>query len=174
MFDHAAAAAGRGRGAAVPRGTQVRDDEQAARAEEIARVLGLIDRLQQALQAESSTGWLQLDLTLPQVKVLMLLSTRGVLRMSALGRALGTTVSTATGIVDRLVERNLVERAADPADRRIVLVRLTGAGHETLERVSALTRDRMAELLARLDARELRTVAEAMEILLKAATFAAG
>ena len=131
--------------------------------------MAAIQRLQDRLRDAASTAWLDVDLTLPQVKVLMVLSARGTSRMRDLVRALGALPSTATGIVDRLVERGLVERAADPADRRVVLAGLTARGAETVARVEALTNDRMRELLGTLPPADLAVVASAMERLADAA-----
>ena len=70
-----------------------------------------------------------------------------------------------TNRVDRLVERNLVERLPDPDDRRGVLVRLTELGRRTadgalsslldqerplVDALSPTDRRRLAELLRRL------------------------
>ena len=127
-----------------------------------------IVRLQERLQATSSTGLMRLDLTLPQVKVLMVVGASGETRMSEIGRGLGASASTATGIVDRLAERRLVERVRDAQDRRVVRVRLTAVGEETLAQIAALTNTRMRELLARLTSAELATVRRAMELLTEA------
>ncbi|HEY5650468.1 MAG TPA: MarR family winged helix-turn-helix transcriptional regulator [Acidimicrobiia bacterium] len=71
---------------------------------------------------------------------------------------------TVTATVDRAVKDGLVERRKDPHDRRITRVRLTPAGHETIERLFpqvlgrllAFSRaiggpDEMSDLAARLD-----------------------
>ncbi len=60
------------------------------------------------------------------------------------------TSGTMTNRIDRLSERGLVERAADPNDRRGVLVGLTAAGKEAVdgafEALLASERDLLAEL----------------------------
>ena len=124
--------------------------------------------LQERLQSMASTGWMKLDLTLPQVKVLMVVGASGQ-RMSEVGRALGASASTATGIVDRLTERGLVERVRDEADRRTVRVQVTRSGRETLAQIAALTNTRMRELLTRLSQAELEMVRRTMELLREAA-----
>ncbi len=50
------------------------------------------------------------------------------LRMNALSRYLMVTGGNVTGLTDQLVAEGLVERLADPADRRSLIVRLTTAG----------------------------------------------
>jgi DNA-binding MarR family transcriptional regulator len=46
---------------------------------------------------------------------------------------------TMTGIVDRLVKMELVQRSRSQADRRVVLVRATPAGMELVERIKSET-----------------------------------
>lgn len=50
------------------------------------------------------------------------------LRMNALSRYLMVTGGNVTGLTDQLVAEGLVERLADPEDRRSLIVRLTAAG----------------------------------------------
>jgi DNA-binding MarR family transcriptional regulator len=50
------------------------------------------------------------------------------------------------GLVDRAVESGLVERASDPADRRVVVVSLTGRGEKILSRLSLLHRAEIKRL----------------------------
>ena len=49
----------------------------------------------------------------------------------------------AVGLVDRLAERNLVERVRGQEDRRQVRVRLTGDGENKLRRLSAMHREEL-------------------------------
>jgi DNA-binding MarR family transcriptional regulator len=57
--------------------------------------------------------------------------------MGRIADTLCTDGSTVTWIVDRLEERGLVERQADPKDRRVRLVALTEEGRRVREEVSA-------------------------------------
>ncbi len=67
---------------------------------------------------------------------------RRELSPSALTAATLVTSGTMTNRIDRLVQRELVERHADPTDRRGVLVRLTTSGASRVD-------DALADLLAR-------------------------
>lgn len=89
--------------------------------------------------------------------------------MSELAEALGTGVSTITGIFDRLVEHGLVVREEDPHDRRVVVGRLTPAGAEVVDRFHLTARDRLGRVLAELTPDELRVVARAAVLLRNAA-----
>ncbi len=65
------------------------------------------------------------DLTLPQVKALIFLYNNGERSMTELATGLAVSLPSASELVDRLVDRGLVERSVDPADRRRVLTSLT-------------------------------------------------
>ncbi|MYB62445.1 MAG: MarR family transcriptional regulator [Gemmatimonadetes bacterium] len=73
------------------------------------------------------------DMTVPQIKTLILIEHLGPLRMGELTSYLGSGLSTTTSIVDRLVRKNLVQRDSDPSDRRVVVCKLTLKGREATE-----------------------------------------
>jgi DNA-binding MarR family transcriptional regulator len=76
------------------------------------------------------------------------------MRLADLAGALRIAPRSATEVVDALAERGLVERTADPSDRRAVLVRLTGAGRATLADVDAARAADASDVFACLDAGE--------------------
>lgn len=79
----------------------------------------------------------------------------GELAMSRLADLLDVSLSNATGLIDRMEERGLIERTRDTDDRRVVLVRLTAAGMELLEEIQIMRLDLMTAVLERLDDRKL-------------------
>ena len=89
--------------------------------------------------------------------------------MRELAHKLGGSFSNATVLVDRLVDRGLVERLADPQDRRVVLVRTTEGGQRLIEQLITSWRTLSAPLLETLAPKDLSTVHEALRILLRAA-----
>ena len=112
--------------------------------------------------------WLSLDLTMPQLKVVLLLFTNGPERMSTIASALGVSLATATGVVDRLVEKDMVTREGDPNDRRIVLIRLSGKGEKLITGLWQLARVNTEALLKALDQRKLQLLNDALRALLEA------
>ena len=72
------------------------------------------------------------DLTLPQVKTLALLETRGPLSMTSMACLMSRTVSAMTSLIDRMVEKGLVTRQSGPPDRRRVICGLTKEGELTM------------------------------------------
>ena len=69
-----------------------------------------------------------LGLTGPQVTALKLLEGIGQLSLSDLSERMSAKNSTITGIVDRMVQSDLVERKRSEDDRRVVLIALTPKG----------------------------------------------
>jgi DNA-binding MarR family transcriptional regulator len=74
-----------------------------------------------------------------RVKALLWLA-EGPLSLSGIAEAVGVDAPYATLIVDTLEARGLVERRADPADRRRKLVSLTSEGKEAVARVVRIQR----------------------------------
>lgn len=105
----------------------------------------------------NSPEFLEIDITMPQAKVLYLL-TAGDLNMSELVARLGVTLPTVSGIVDRLVEHRLVARRVAPADRRRVFVGLTPAGSSLIDRFRDLNARQIRDLLSVLDDEDLESV----------------
>ena len=60
----------------------------------------------------------------------------GAARQNALADRMGLEPMTLSAYLDRLETGGLVERRADPSDRRAKIVRLTKTGHETIARIA--------------------------------------
>jgi DNA-binding MarR family transcriptional regulator len=112
--------------------------------------------------------WSELELTMPQIRALDLL-VGAPQRMSELAAALGTSMQATTSLIDRLVDKGLVERAHDTADRRVVICTLTATGLTEMERIYRFGQARFDVLLDLLSEQELDTVIEAFSILTDAA-----
>jgi DNA-binding MarR family transcriptional regulator len=70
--------------------------------------------------------------------------------------ALGIRPNVATGIVQRLVGRELIERREDPRDRRIRLVTVSSRGLALVDELSEIVLVKGRELLDRLSDEQLR------------------
>jgi len=77
------------------------------------------------------------------------------LTMGELGKILGVPLSTATRMVDWLVERGYAVRMPDPEDRRIVRIALTDTGRHLQDAMNEYMQQRLDELLAVLTPEEL-------------------
>ena len=136
----------------------------------VEHVLDLANRVFRELLPIIPKEVLQFDLTMPQLKVVLLLFLNGPMRMSDLASALSMSLATATGVVDRLVERDIVLRESEPKDRRVVLCRLSEKGQELTGVLWHSARDRARELLMAMTIPHLQFLNEALEALLQAGT----
>jgi DNA-binding MarR family transcriptional regulator len=132
------------------------------------RFIELVEQINQCMHSRPLEEWPDLELTIPQIKTLTLLRHQGPQRMGSIATYLGSTLSSSTSIIDRLVDKGLVERVPDPDDRRVVICQLTPRGQEATEQFWRIGRTRVVELTERLDIEELEIVVRAMELLYKA------
>jgi DNA-binding MarR family transcriptional regulator len=94
--------------------------------------------------------WHRGALSLVHLNVLAALEAEGPLSMTHLAETLDVSVASATGIVDRMERRGLVERRHDTEDRRVVLVELEQAGRDVFRDLSARRRERLGRVLREL------------------------
>lgn len=114
------------------------------------------------------------ELTMPQCRAVLFLADGAAAPMTKLAGGLGVSLPSATGLVDRLVEKGLVARVEDADDRRIVLCRLTDAGTAMADGLYEADVAVLRELLAALPERDVTTVLAAIDLLLAAARQAPG
>lgn len=86
--------------------------------------------------------------SLPQFRVLVLLSSEGPTRVGQLAEKVGANASTFSRSIDRMVAGGWVVRAENPDNRREVLLELTDDGRRLVESVTAR---RLREIEAVLD-----------------------
>lgn len=106
----------------------------------------------------------EMELTLAQMRALRKITDHPDCTMGELARSLGVRMSTATGLVDRLIQRGLVEREASQEDRRVILVRLSGRGRRAHHAIQRKVRSRMAAATQDLSAAELARIAESLAL----------
>ena len=112
--------------------------------------------------------WEDLDMTTPQLKTLVMLERLGPLRMGSISMHLGRALSATTTVVDRLVEKRLVDRSTHPDDRRVVLCELTEDGREAIHRFWRIGNERLQMVVDLLDSEQLETVVRGLEFILQA------
>jgi DNA-binding MarR family transcriptional regulator len=90
------------------------------------------------------------EITLPQYRAVVTLSTRGPQHLGQLAEVLDVNPSTATRLCDRLVRKGLVGRVAGTDDRREVTLTATAAGEELVATVTKRRRAKVRRLVKRL------------------------
>jgi DNA-binding MarR family transcriptional regulator len=101
------------------------------------------------------------QLTLTQFRALRVVADRTPVTMGKVARELALNPSSVTRACDRLVTLNLLEKAANPLNRRETLLAPTAAGRQLVDRVDHDRRQVLAAVLDRLgpEARAAVTVA---------------
>lgn len=115
----------------------------------VEEVIELLPNIDRGLYATVMGDPVIRGLTLPQVKALVFLYDNGEQSMSELAARLRVTLPSASELVDRLIDRGLVEREIDRGDRRRVLISLTEPAIAYGRRIHDLRR---AQVRAALDA----------------------
>jgi DNA-binding MarR family transcriptional regulator len=125
------------------------------RAGELGDLLMRVARTQRRRWRDTLAPW---DLSPSQARALRVIAERDGVRLSDLAEALHIAPRSATEVADGLQERGLAERAADPADRRAVILRPTADGRRVQREVDDARTADTSELFGRLSADDRATL----------------
>jgi DNA-binding MarR family transcriptional regulator len=139
------------------------------KSELVKKIIELQRQVRRGLRRRMPEAWMNLNLTIPQLKSLFLIAREGSMNTKSLAEGLGVTSSNVTGIVDRLVKQGLVSRQEDPEDRRMLQIQVTDKGEAILTSLREETVSTMADVLARMSVEELSSLARGLSSMVKAA-----
>ncbi|WP_194905910.1 MarR family winged helix-turn-helix transcriptional regulator [Catenulispora rubra] len=134
--------------------------------------LGDVDRVTEAVLTASrllvavsarSLSETEDSLTLPQFRALVVLSTRGPLRLTHLAEHLAVNPSTAMRMAERLNAAGMIDRAPNPENRRESILSLTDAGCRVVEQVTERRRGEIAAIVERMPVEQRDSLIEALE-----------
>lgn len=136
-----------------------------------AQVVDAIVALVHTLRAlhTNATPWLDLDLTMAQLKALMVVVQTGGVSSRGLADQLSISAPAVTPLVDRLIDQKLVRREDDPSDRRVVLIRPTARALSLYEKLMETNRTTVAGVVNELSEIEIPRIELALAQLLDAA-----
>ena len=132
----------------------------------VQHILKLSEDIYSKLTPGFPAEWLSPDLTIAQLRVMLILRTQGPVRMSRVASNIGTALSTATGIVDNLIKKDLVLRDIDPNDRRVVICKLSPEGKNLMDKLWKQGQLQMKKLLDGLNLKQLTDAVNVAEFLL--------
>lgn len=92
--------------------------------------------------------------TVPQLRVMMMIATRGAMNLVAVAAGLGVSSPNASRICDRLLKAGMLNRSEDPHDRRHVTLTLTSDGEALIERLIRHRRTAIRKTLRAMTIRE--------------------
>lgn len=134
---------------------------------------GLVDAVLAASQMMVAVAARSLDaaaseVTLPQFRVLVMLSLLGAQRPGDIAADLAVEPSTATRMCDRLVRKELVSRRHSAQDRRTVVIELTPDGEDLVRTVMHRRRLEFERLATAVPAEQHEAVISALGVLIEA------
>lgn len=144
------------------------------RAKVIAEIVELQRRLNRFMRRDSIDFWMNISLTVPQLKSLFFIVNKGSTSPRRLAAALKVTPSNVTGIIDRLVEQGLVSRRESPEDRRVLLLQATQKGEGIIGSLRERRTSYLSRTLTLLTARELASLSRGLSALVRAARVSEG
>lgn len=135
--------------------------------------------VQRALDAHYNVGkvmmvlhapeWLLLDLSMAQLKVLLLLDAEQNLTIGQVARKMGFTKPTTSILVDKLVQGDYILRTEDAEDRRRTILQLTEKGTELAASLLRGKRTLMCALLSAMPPADLQALTQGWEALTRVA-----
>lgn len=121
------------------------------------------------MQYGSISNWLMHELTFAQARVLIVIAARKTQTLGELAALLDVGKATASVLVQRLVDRGLLERREDPRDRRRVEISLSEKGAEIGAGRRGAREGQWRSWLERMSEEELGDLARGLAALARAA-----
>jgi DNA-binding MarR family transcriptional regulator len=109
------------------------------------------------------------DMREQTLKSLFFIANQGTTNFTKLAAALGVTPANVTGIIDRLVEHDLVSRQENPEDRRSLTLRVTEKGENTIASLRERRASRTTKILSNLSVEELNAIFRGFNLYIEAA-----
>jgi DNA-binding MarR family transcriptional regulator len=113
--------------------------------------------------AAASLAELDDAVTVPQLRVLVMVHTRGPLNLSAVAAALEVNPSNASRTCDRLIRAGLLDRREAPEDRRNLTLTLTDEGRRLVEKLTRQRRNAIERVLRKMEVSDREQLSEALD-----------
>jgi MarR family transcriptional regulator, organic hydroperoxide resistance regulator len=128
----------------------------------VDEIIAVLGEAFSEMKCIGSERMMRSGLSMSHWHLLVLLARHGEMSMSRIAEVHGISLSNATGLVDRLVERHLVDRSRLDDDRRVVVVRVSDAGREMLAQADLLREELVRRVMSQLDDAQLERLADAL------------
>jgi DNA-binding MarR family transcriptional regulator len=136
-----------------------------ASAADLDALADVVTRLRRALRRVVRSDLPFETLPMAQIEVMQLLAERPGLRAGEVGEALLLAPTTVSTLVGALLTQDLIDRRADPADRRAWQLHLTREGVQRLSDWQQSNRRVLREAAAHLESADLRALRDAVPAL---------
>jgi DNA-binding MarR family transcriptional regulator len=135
----------------------------AANIDEMTSAILTASRLLVAITARSLEA-VEETATLPQLRMLVVLSTQGPAKLTVLAQLLAVNPSTAMRMVGRLAAAGLIDKQSSPRSGREISIELTPAGRTLVDDVTARRRAQIAAIVTRMPATHRLALVEALRV----------
>lgn len=132
---------------------------------QLSRLSGLIEDVRRCCEDRLLVEAQQMGLPCAEIRCLLLFGDERYLTVKGIAQRLEVAKSRVTKLVNSMNEKNLIERAEDPGDGRVRLLRLTPQGRRVVERIQDFQKAMQAKILEKLDPEERRRVISGLELL---------
>jgi len=140
-------------------------DMEQERLDTIEDIIATQQNILRAIGASFGPVWMTLDLSMAQLKTLVALHTAGPLSIGQIADHLGIGQPTASHLVDRLVQSELVVRAEDALDRRRTVAQLSPSGTDLAKQLRQVRVEPLKRWLAQLDDAALEALHQGLRAL---------
>jgi DNA-binding MarR family transcriptional regulator len=111
--------------------------------------------------------WIDLDLTMSQLKSLFYIEVQSNICIMDLSRVLKMAQPNVTSLVDSLVKEGLVSREENPEDRRRMLLKTTSKGKKLIADLQNSITSEMSDYLVQLSLEQLQAIADGFRPLIQ-------
>ena len=126
-----------------------------------------------AMQFSSRPDWMELEMTMAQIKALFTISQGEAVPVSRIAEYLGVGQPTASHLVDKLVRQGFADRSESPIDRRVTLVRLTSQGEDLVQRLYRGGEEQYRSWMNQLTEKERKDLLSGLQALARVASIPA-
>ncbi|WUG04866.1 MarR family transcriptional regulator [Streptomyces sp. NBC_00306] len=142
-------------------GDRAKAAQQVDDVDAVTRAVLTASRLLVAVSARSLAA-VEDRVTLPQFRLLVVLSTHGPAKLVVLANRLGVKPSTAMRMIDRLIASGLADRQTNPGNRRETVLRLTPEGRDLVQDVTGRRRREIEAIVRRIVPEQRVALVEAL------------
>lgn len=126
-----------------------------------------------AMQISSRPDWMELEMTMAQIKALFTISQGEAVPVNRIAEYLGVGQPTASHLVNKLVRQGLADRSESPTDRRVTLVRLTSQGEDLVRRLYRGGEEQYRSWMNQLTEKERKDLLSGLQALARIASISA-
>lgn len=105
----------------------------------------------------------EIDLSPAHFHILLTLTDKGDMAASELGKTLNICKSNVTPLVQKLIDKGLVQRITNENDRRYIYISITESGEKFLARHKELVIEHLQKKICSLKEEELEVLAESLQ-----------